>query len=83
MLNPAISIGTELTQLFDRGALDFKWVWVYALFPFAGAIVAIIFYEFIFKKTQEVLNQDEEEEENEADTLLDKWSNTAQATYFL
>jgi len=39
--------------------------------PFAGAILAVLFYEYVFKKTQEVL-QEEDEHEDESDNLLDK-----------
>jgi glycerol uptake facilitator-like aquaporin len=70
VLNPAISIGTSFTQLFVWGGTGIKWIWLYGGIPFAGAVIAVLFYEFIFKKTQEVLNDDFEEED--VDTLLDK-----------
>lgn len=68
VLNPAISIGTNFTMLFQYGGPAFKWVWLYAGFPLLGAIIAVLFHEFVFKKTQEVLNEDEED----VDNLLDK-----------
>lgn len=71
VLNPAIGLGTSFTMLFDKGADEFKWVWIYALLPFGGAILAVLFHEFVFKKTQEVL-QEEEEEDYDTDNLLDK-----------
>lgn len=70
VLNPAISIGTNFTMLFTHGGGKFKWVWLYGGFPLLGGIIAVVFHEFVFKKTQEVLNEDEEEED--VDTLLDK-----------
>ena len=66
-LNPAIAIGTTFAMLFDDGGFYFKWIWLYGGVPFGGAIVAVLFYEFVFKKTQEVLN----EEEDDPDALLD------------
>jgi glycerol uptake facilitator-like aquaporin len=51
VLNPAISIGTNFTQLFSDGGNKFKWVWLYGLFPLLGGIVAVVFHEFVFKKT--------------------------------
>lgn len=50
VLNPAISIGTNFAMLFDRSIL-FSYVWLYALFPLAGSVLAVIFHEFVFKKT--------------------------------
>lgn len=29
---------------------SFKWIWLYPLLPFLGAFLALIFYEFVFKK---------------------------------
>ena len=69
-LNPAIAIGTSFTQLFHEGGEGIKWIWLYGGLPFAGAVIATLFYELVFKKTQEVLNEDCEEDD--ADTLLDK-----------
>ena len=71
VLNPAIAFGTSLTQLFVD-ANRFKWVWIYTLFPFAGAVLAVLFYEFVFKKTQEALNEDGDEDDDNNDTLLDR-----------
>lgn len=31
----------------------------YILCPFAGSVLALIFYEFIYVKTQELLNEDD------------------------
>ena len=69
VLNPAIALGTSLTQLFvssDR----FKWVWIYVLLPFMGTISAVLFHEFVFKKTYEALEEDDDEPDDDA--LIDK-----------
>ena len=58
VLNPAIAIGTNFAMMFDKGAKMFSYVWIYGLFPLAGSILAVIFHEFVYKKTQEVLNND-------------------------
>lgn len=71
VLNPAIAIGTSFMQLFFRGSDGFKYVWLYGLIPFGGAVLAVIFHELVFKKTHEVLNEDDGMED-EDDTLLDK-----------
>lgn len=51
VLNPAIAIGTILTMLFSGDVEGIKWIWLYGAFPLLGAIVAVIFHEFVFKKT--------------------------------
>jgi glycerol uptake facilitator-like aquaporin len=33
------------------GGDGFKWVWIYTLLPICGALVAVLFHEFVFKKT--------------------------------
>ena len=48
-LNPAIGIGTSIVMLFNDGSVGLKWIWLYGLLPFAGAILAVFFHEFIFK----------------------------------
>jgi glycerol uptake facilitator-like aquaporin len=70
VLNPAISIGTNFTMLFDHKSY-FKYVWLYGLVPIGGAVLAVVFHELVFKKTQEVLAEDQEEDEGE-DNLIDK-----------
>ncbi len=71
-LNPAIGFGTSFTMLFDwNNYYGIELIWLYAAIPFGGSVLAIIFYELIFRKTQEVLNEDHQEEED-VDTLLDK-----------
>jgi glycerol uptake facilitator-like aquaporin len=70
VLNPAIAIGTNFAMLFDKDGTMFQYVWIYALFPLAGSILAVIFHEFVFKKTQEVLHDDEGSDEN--DQLIEK-----------
>ncbi|CDW87230.1 major intrinsic protein [Stylonychia lemnae] len=72
VLNPAIGLGTCFTQLFDTGVDHFTWVWIYALMPFVGAILAVLFHEYVFKKTQEVLLEEEEDDHDEGVNLLDK-----------
>lgn len=51
VLNPAIALSTSLTQFMDLGAEGFKWMWIYTLMPFAGAVLAVLFHEYVFKKT--------------------------------
>ena len=57
-LNPATAFGLALMQF------NFKFP-QYLFCPFLGMVGAIIFYEFVFVKTQEYLNEDSEEDEEE------------------
>jgi TRAP-type C4-dicarboxylate transport system permease small subunit len=66
VLNPAIGFGADILSING-----WKWIWLYSLVPFGGSILAIIFHEFVFKKTQEVLNEDMGLEDDQ-DQLLDK-----------
>jgi len=47
VLNPAISIGTNLIM----GKSGLAYIWLYGAVPIGGAILALIFHEFVFKKT--------------------------------
>jgi hypothetical protein len=29
---------------------SFKWVWLYPCLPFIGSLIALVFYEYVFKK---------------------------------
>lgn len=45
----------------------FKWVWLYPLLPFAGSIIALIFYEFVFKKARSLTECVEREGSEDSD----------------
>jgi glycerol uptake facilitator-like aquaporin len=60
VLNPAIAVGSNLTQLLEFGYYKFKWVWIYGGMPFVGALIAVLFHEFVFKKTEEALAETDE-----------------------
>lgn len=63
LLNPSIALAMSIFG----GSFEHP---QYILFPFAGALIAIIFYEAIFVKTIAYLHDDEEGEDNE-ETLTD------------
>ena len=78
-LNPAFALGIFLTSIFFSPGESLKWVWLYPVMPFAGAIFAVIFYELVYKKTQLMLNahsdgegafdRDDAKVQNESGTL--------------
>ena len=47
VLNPAIGFAACIVE----GKVGLSWIWIYALFPFIGSIFALLFHEFVFKKT--------------------------------
>ena len=55
MLNPAFAFGQMLIYF------DFTYILEYVIAPFGGAALALIFYEFIFVKTQEILDDDDDD----------------------
>ena len=56
LLNPALALGQMIISF------DFKYIWIYFLMPFGGAALALIFYEYVFVRSQEYLADDSEEE---------------------
>lgn len=79
-LNPAVAVGITLVSVMNDAGTTFTWFWLYWLMPFVGSIIAIIFYRFVYLKTQLMIMKDEahheEEEENVADAMGDMMSQT-------
>ena len=63
-LNPAVSLGMIVAVVFKPGYgiqnSGMSWAWIYLVFPWVGSIIAVIVYEFLFKKAQEVVEEHEE-----------------------
>ena len=74
VLNPAIALGIMIGALFNGvsvGAGGFFMIWfIYPLMPILGSILSLLFFEFVYKKTQDVLEGDIKEEHTD-DGLLD------------
>lgn len=56
-LNPAIALGLIFGALFngEYGFSAFGSLWLYPVMPFAGSLLALLFFEFVYKKTTETL----------------------------
>lgn len=51
VLNPAIGFGICLVNVIEKGTpAAIQFIWVYVIFPFIGALLAIIFYEKVYKR---------------------------------
>lgn len=61
-MNPAVAIGIFFASWFNDFGAAWKFVWLYPFFPLVGAVGAIFFFEFIYKKTQIMLNEHDGEE---------------------
>jgi len=40
------------------GAEAFFTIWLYPVMPFVGSVLALLFFEFVYKKTTETLERD-------------------------
>lgn len=65
VLNPAIGSATAITMTFFGDILGIKTIYIYVLFPFAGSISAVIFFELIYKKVKAAL-----EDAGESNTVV-------------
>ena len=69
-MNPAYSLGVQMTMLMDYGGKYLKYLWIYLIFPFLGSILALLFYEFVYKKTQEAVEQEYQERLSRRENML-------------
>ena len=59
-LNPAIALGIFFGSLCNGqyGWNAFTTIWIYPVLPFAGSMLSLLFYEFFYKKTQDILEHE-------------------------
>ena len=73
-LNPAVSLGMIVAVVFKPGRgvknSGMDWAWIYLVFPWLGAVIAVVVYELLFKKAQDVVQEHEEQEELDAEAHL-------------
>jgi glycerol uptake facilitator-like aquaporin len=73
-LNPAIALGDIFGQ-FWHGVLfkNSHYTWIFLSFSFVGALLAVFLFEFVFKKAQEVVEDEAGDDQTpaEAEGLLD------------
>jgi glycerol uptake facilitator-like aquaporin len=66
-LNPAVAFGTSFQQLYTGSADGWSVSYVYLPSPFIGGLLAVVFFEFVYKKVFEAIQSTEDDE-----ALLDK-----------
>jgi len=64
-LNPAVAVGITLNSVWFHAGDTLKWFWIYWLMPFAGSLLAIVFYRFVYMKTQLMVVKDQQEHSDE------------------
>ena len=69
-LNPAIAIGLITFQTFGGEFSDQHFTWIFFTFAFVGALIAVFLFEFVYKKSFEVVEEVEEEEQAEHENPL-------------
>ena len=55
VMNPAIALGIALSGFFGEGWNSWKAIYLYPTVPFGAALLSVVFYEFIYKKTIQTL----------------------------
>ena len=68
-LNPAVAFGASFEQTYSGSAGGWKRAYVYLPMPFIGAIAAVFFHEFVYKRVSATIQ--ESEEDNSSDVLGD------------
>jgi len=51
-LNPAIALGIVSAQVFtDADQMNFSLTWSFIAIPFAGSFLALLLFEFVYKRS--------------------------------
>ena len=75
-LNPAIALAEITFSTFDGQIASMNFAWIFLVFSWGGSVLAVIMYEFGFKKAQDAINV--KEERNEEADLGDEINMSAQ-----
>ena len=71
-MNPAYGFAVHMTMLMDYGGEYLKYIWIYLIFPFVGGILALLFHEFVYKKTQVIVEQEYQERLSRREGMIPK-----------
>jgi len=75
-LNPAVALGMMTFAMFEGDVKDMHFGWIYLVFSWGGSILALVCFEYVFRKAQNTVEVDDEkmvehaEEEEVEKTLL-------------
>jgi glycerol uptake facilitator-like aquaporin len=62
-LNPAIALAEITFSTFAGNINEMHWSWIYLVFSWGGSLLAVLLFEFVFKKATNVVEKHDEEEE--------------------
>ena len=72
--NPASAFGIMMGMAFDGDVDDAPGIWVFLFFSYAGAVLAIVLFECVYKKAVAVVEDQEQgssdDERSETDALM-------------
>ena len=61
-MNPAIALGILFAGWIGNGIDSLTYIWLYPVIAILGGFLALLFFEFLFKKTQMLMYMEEEED---------------------
>lgn len=71
--NPAAALGITFSMIFKSQLDDTNNTWVFLIFGYIGSLLAVLLFEFVYKKAMTVVedaNDDDDEEQQEHDALI-------------
>jgi glycerol uptake facilitator-like aquaporin len=71
--NPAAALGLTVSILFQSDLLKTRHVWVFLIFSYIGSMLAVVLFEFVYKRAMIAVDEvqdDDEEERQEHDALI-------------
>ena len=63
--NPAAAMGLAFSIIFQSDLGDTTHTWIFLLFAYVGSILAVVLFEFIYKKAMTAVEEGEEEEDDD------------------
>jgi len=66
-LNPAVALGMMSFAMFEGDIKGMHFAWIYLVFSWFGSILALVCFEYVFRKAQNTVEVDEEKMEEHAE----------------
>jgi len=67
-VNPAIA---TMLIIFNTSAKNWATSWIFMFTSLIGSVLSLVFFEFVYKKTQQAMEDIEDEEEHNSEALLE------------
>ena len=59
-----------MTMLMDHGGYWLKYIWIFLVFPFVGSLLAVVFHDYVYKKTQGYVEEEYQERMSRREGML-------------